>query len=208
MAFLKWRMWLRQSQPSSRATWKSRPAKRSHSAAHKSAGCAKVADIRNGYGNHLSNFNGHANRPIGLSKASGHLVSQHLRASKRDRAGSSRYQARPGGHQGGSAGQLTFNLCAAETFWLIKYLKMLNDLRAECHKEPQRDVANDWLPSGTCYSCVHLRSLSLSLALSPLRQPLHHHLPNCRYVRHYRSSHESQSAISASRATPFGDIDE
>lgn len=50
-----------------RTASKSRPAKRSHSAGHKSAGCAKVADMRNGNGNHLSNFNGHANRAFGLS---------------------------------------------------------------------------------------------------------------------------------------------
>lgn len=50
-----------------RTASKSRPTKRSHSAGHKSAGCAKVADMRNGNGNHLSNFNGHANRAFGLS---------------------------------------------------------------------------------------------------------------------------------------------
>lgn len=50
-----------------RTASKSRPAKRSHSAGHKSAGPAKVADMRNGNGCHLSNFNGHANRAFGLS---------------------------------------------------------------------------------------------------------------------------------------------
>lgn len=68
--------------------------------------------------NHLSNFNGHANRAIGLSSKLPCPVSYS--------------QPTPAGPQAvrsGSAGQSTFNLCAAKSFWLIKYLKMLNDLR-------------------------------------------------------------------------------
>lgn len=70
--------------------------------------------------NHLSNFNGHANRAIGLSSK--------LPWSATATAPANTCGAPQAAFQAVRSGS-TFNLCAAKSFWLIKYLKMLNDLR-------------------------------------------------------------------------------